>query len=388
MRILHLLANWKWTGPAEPALQIACAQRDAGHDVVFACGTRPKGDEAVGIVEHARERRMEPWLGLHLDKHWRPWRNLQDRRRLTERLAHTPVDVLHTHTQNDHRIASAAARALPRGIRPVVVRTSHDGVPLVSTWRLRGLMTRGTDGYAAVSKSALAADDATFGFTTRGIPAHFTEPLIDTDRFSPRTPDAALLAEAEIKPGAFIGGIVARMQRHRRFEVLIDALKIVCAQRPEFRFLLVGRGTYREQVVDTPLRESGLMGRVQPVGYRSGDALVAAISTFAMQVFLMPGSDGSCRAVREAMAMGVPVLAARRGMLPELIEDGVTGWVVDDTAENLARVMIEAASDPAKTAAMGKAARKAAEDRFAPANQVRALDLLYREVIAKRRVAW
>jgi glycosyltransferase involved in cell wall biosynthesis len=83
--------------------------------------------------------------------------------------------------------------------------------------------------------------------------------------------------------------------------------------------------------------------------------------------------------------MGVPVLAARRGMLPELIEDGVTGWVVDDTAENLARVMIEAASDPAKTAAMGKAARKAAEDRFAPAQHVRALDLLYSEVLQRKR---
>ena len=38
MRVLHLFANWKWTGPAEPALNLAAALRGRKHDVHFACG--------------------------------------------------------------------------------------------------------------------------------------------------------------------------------------------------------------------------------------------------------------------------------------------------------------------------------------------------------------
>ena len=49
MRVLHLFSDWKWTGPAEPALHLAIAQRDAGHEVSFICGGPPPDAEWWGI---------------------------------------------------------------------------------------------------------------------------------------------------------------------------------------------------------------------------------------------------------------------------------------------------------------------------------------------------
>ena len=58
-------------------------------------------------------------------------------------------------------------------------------------------------------------------------------------------------------------------------------------------------------------------------------------------VFLMAGSDGTARALREAMAMGKPVVVADRGILPELVEDGISGLVVKDTPDELAKATLQ-----------------------------------------------
>ena len=67
----------------------------------------------------------------------------------------------------------------------------------------------------------------------------------------------------------------------------------------------------------------------------------------------MPGSDGACRAVREAMALGIPVIAARRGMLPEIVENNREGLIIDDSPENLADAMMTLVENPGIRQAMG-----------------------------------
>jgi len=73
-------------------------------------------------------------------------------------------------------------------------------------------------------------------------------------------------------------------------------------------------------------------------------------------VFLMAGSDGTARALREAMAMGKPVIVANRGMLPELVEHGISGLVVNDTPEALFQATLQLLHHPEMREALGKAA--------------------------------
>jgi len=98
-------------------------------------------------------------------------------------------------------------------------------------------------------------------------------------------------------------------------------------------------------------------------------------------VFLMPGSDGTARALREAMAMGRPVIVADRGMLPELVDHEVSGLVVKDTAQDLAQGVLRLLRHPDLRESFGKAAHEKAHHEFRLDRQVEAVEEFYQEMI-------
>ena len=62
--------------------------------------------------------------------------------------------------------------------------------------------------------------------------------------------------------------------------------------------------------------------------------------------------------------MGVPVIVAKRGILPELIEDGTNGLVVEDTPENIAEAIMLLVDNPELCQKMGRNARVKALELF------------------------
>lgn len=90
--------------------------------------------------------------------------------------------------------------------------------------------------------------------------------------------------------------------------------------------------------------------------------------------------------VVEAMAAGVPVVAAGHGAPAELVDDGVTGLLHEPgDAGSLARALRAAVADPARNAAMGKAGRWRYEAGFTPAAGLDALERCYREAVVRGR---
>ena len=83
----------------------------------------------------------------------------------------------------------------------------------------------------------------------------------------------------------------------------------------------------------------------------------------------MPGTDGTCRAVLESLCMEKPVIAARRGILPDLVEHGSTGLIIDDSPENIAEAIRIMAKDRDRCREMGRQAGKIAKNRFSLSNQ-------------------
>jgi glycosyltransferase involved in cell wall biosynthesis len=99
--------------------------------------------------------------------------------------------------------------------------------------------------------------------------------------------------------------------------------------------------------------------------------------------FLVPGSDGGCRAVLEAAACGIPAVTTRRGALPEIVRDGETGVLVDERPESLAAAWSALLADPSLRARMGRAARARAESCFTPARLAEAAESLYRQALRR-----
>ena len=118
-----------------------------------------------------------------------------------------------------------------------------------------------------------------------------------------------------------------------------------------------------------------------------GQDYVDTLACFDAMIFLMPGTDGTCRAVREAMAMGKPVIAARRGMLPEIVDDAVNGLVIDDTPDTLAEAIRYIACNREIVASMSAQAAKKAREKFQLDVQAQKVAGVYKEVLNLGRLA-
>lgn len=377
MKVLHLLANWKWTGPAEPAVNLAASLASRGHEVHFACG-REVGTLPNDVANEAENRGLAPIPGFHLGKHRHPIYDRMDRRALRALLKRLQPEVIHCHLANDQRIATGAAEGL--GIP--IVRSVYDGDPppvdgdhraqfenaqgvIVLCDRLRDAMvTR----FEVDPARCVAIDGA-----------------VDLKRFNPKSKGLPDLRKAYgLASGDFVVGIVARMQKHRRFEIFFEALTKAALEVPNLKILLVGRGTWMDEVAVKPAARRELVGKAIFTGYRRGAEYVATLACMSVKVYLTPGSDGSCRAVREAMAMGVPIVAARRGHLVDLVEDGVTGLIVDDDPDALAAALVRLARDSGERDRMAEATYRKAQKRYGLPQQAKAVEAFYAKVTAAK----
>jgi glycosyltransferase involved in cell wall biosynthesis len=175
--------------------------------------------------------------------------------------------------------------------------------------------------------------------------------------------------------------MIARFQKYRRTEVFLQAVKTIAKEFPNIKVLLVGRSSQIQESVIKPMKQLGVEKWVILAGYRTDDYLdtLACMDIF---LFLMAGSDGTARALREAMAMGKPVIVADRGMLPELVENGISGFVVKDTPALLAEAALQLLHHPEMREALGKGAWEKAHREFSLDRQAETVEKFYEEMIS------
>jgi glycosyltransferase involved in cell wall biosynthesis len=374
MKVLHLFSDWKWTGPAEPVVNLCRELQALGVEVLLAC-RRPMEGYPVSIEGRAKERGVKVSTAFHLNRYLDPKETLQDFYCLPGFLQKGGFKIVHSHLSHDHALGAWASRRC--GIP--LVRTNHKARPLKKSLGNRWLLSRATDGLVEFSKRALEENVRSFGLDPQR--CLLVEGAVDLERFDPSRTSGDVRAALGVSPQEVLVGIVARMQRHRRFGLLLEAMLILTQKNLPVKLLVLGRGTHMREVAVEPARRMGLQDRVIFPGYR-GEDYVEYLSAIDLKVFLVPGSDGTCRAVREAMAMGKPIVCTRRGILEELVEDGVTGILVEEEPEALAAALEKMVLTPELRVAMGEAARRRALRDFSIAEQALRTAEFYRKVAA------
>jgi glycosyltransferase involved in cell wall biosynthesis len=216
-------------------------------------------------------------------------------------------------------------------------------------------------------------------FTRRELLDHGVEPVeiwrggVDTELFSPRRRSTAM--RARLSGGVPDGPLllsVGRLSPEKRLERLADLLDAL----PEARLALVGDGPAR------PALERLFAGRrAHFTGFLRGEELAAAFAS--ADVFLMPSTTETLGfVVLEAMASGCPVVAARAGGVPELLEDGESGCLYDaDDPQDAIRAVRALLAEPARRRFVAEQARKRAEESSWP-RETRRLLLEYRKALA------
>lgn len=380
MRVLHLFSNYKWTGPSDPAVSLAAGLLASGVDIVFRSSGYQRNAPFNYLGAKAEAKGLQVVTDLQLPKHHHILRNPADVRRLSRILREDSFDLIHCHLKNDFRIARRALRRIPASQRVPIVRTIYDTDPdSITPKDMVGL----SDAAAImVFSKRVEARILELGYPAK--PLHRIEPSIDLDRFSSERELPDLRTELGFSPEDYLVGIVARVQPQRNFDLLLDMAEQVSAKCPGFRLIVIGRGSKLEWVAREPARKRGLLDRVVFFpGFFDADRYVGMLKMLDVKLFLVPGTDGTARAVREALAMARPVICTPRGMLPELVHHGETGFVCEEQPEPFASAVLELATDESRRRAMGEAARADAESRFSEPEQIRRVTEIYESLRPK-----
>jgi len=180
--------------------------------------------------------------------------------------------------------------------------------------------------------------------------------------------------ELELPPDAPVVGNVAALAWHKAQKDLIAAMPALLEKIPAARLVIVGGGE-EEDSLKGLVRSLDLSGRIVFTGPRTD---VPRLLT-AFDVFCMPSyKEGLCNSVLEAFAMGLPVVAADAGGLPEIVSDEVTGLLVPTheppaVAAALGRLL----RDRELASRVAEAGRRLAHSRFGVDHMVDKTAALY-----------
>lgn len=163
-------------------------------------------------------------------------------------------------------------------------------------------------------------------------------------------------------PGDVVFTLVGRVNSWKGHWVFLDAAERLAAEQEGVRFLMAGDSfagqEHLSKAVDRRIESSSVLrGRATRVPHVAEVGGVYAASDVVVVPSTEPEPFGLVAA--EAMAMGLPVVASRIGALPEVVEHGRTGLLVEPgDAISLARAMGELGRSPARRAEMGEAGRE------------------------------
>jgi glycosyltransferase involved in cell wall biosynthesis len=201
---------------------------------------------------------------------------------------------------------------------------------------------------------------------------------IDTAYFQPRDRDAALAARLGIGEGDLVIGSHAGLGPHKRTDLMLQAVASL-PNREQVKILLLGE----EHSVPNILSWAANAGLQKNVIYGGMQADVRPyLSLFDLGFILSETIETSSFAAKEMMAMGIPLVCTRYSGLPENVDEGRNGFLIEpgnlsELQKCLAYFQDLSAADRKK---MGAHAREKVTREFSRQMQIDSVQLAYREV--------
>jgi glycosyltransferase involved in cell wall biosynthesis len=219
---------------------------------------------------------------------------------------------------------------------------------------------------------------------------------VDLERWDPARIDRARARDSlgEVGKRALLLGVVAQLSPWKGQDTAIEALRIVREEGIDAHLLLIGSAKFvaRATRFDNDayvahLRRlvagAGLEDRVSWLGEREDVPELVR----ALDVLLLPSwEEPFGRALIEAMALNVPVLATNVGGPPEIIEDGREGFLLPPREPGAwASAIGRLAEDPRRRAEMGHAGRQRVREAFTLERHVETMMAVYKRAVAGAR---
>ena len=224
----------------------------------------------------------------------------------------------------------------------------------------------------------ISTSAATAAFLSR--PSIVVRHGIDADLFHPPADRAAARAALGL-PDKRLVGCFGRIRAQKGTDVFVEAMLRMLPSRPDVGAVVLGRATAQHADFLDGLKQrvasAGLADRIifapevapsqTPAWYR------------ALDIFVAPQRwEGFGVTPLEAMASGVPVVATRVGAFPELVDDGVTGTLIEPGGEEeMVRAVAALLDDSVRSDGMGRAGRARAHAEFAIEREAERINAVY-----------
>jgi glycosyltransferase involved in cell wall biosynthesis len=184
-----------------------------------------------------------------------------------------------------------------------------------------------------------------------------------------------------IAPDELVIGAVGRLVSFKGFTYLLAAAKLICAELPKFKLVIVGGGELDSEL-KRQAQDLGIAGKVVFTGPQADVRPFLALFDVAV---LSSISEGFGIAVLEAMAMGKAVVATRVGGLPEVVADKISGLLVSpENPEALAIAISNLLGNPGLRVNMGQAGKARAEELFSIQQVFEQTIKLYRGLLRQK----
>ncbi len=248
------------------------------------------------------------------------------------------------------------------GIRPIIMAEHSTGrIDFDPKKRpIERLMARLADGVIAVAAGQVPFLVEDKGYAERQIRVVYNG--IDLTDWTPADRHAPLASELGIPADAPVIGILAMLRPEKDHRTFLDAARHVLDELPEARFLIVGEGIERA-ALEKHADRLGLGDRAIFTGRRPD--VSELLSVFDVSVLSSVTVETFPMSFLEAMAMARPLVSTRVGGVPEMIEEGENGFLVDlRDPRQLADALLNVVRDRETARAMGRRSRELVEERF------------------------
>jgi len=367
-----LLVTLSELGGAQHVVYVLARYLRSGYDTTVACAS------GGFLIEKLRQEQIRVVEIPELVRPLNPIRDLQAFLKLYRWMHRERFDLVHAHSTKAGLLGRLAARLA--GV-PIVLFTAHG-------WAF-------TEGRTYWKRWLLAQAERLAAKATTKIICVSERDRELALQFHVGRPDQLVVIHNGIDPQPFTRADGARVRRQWGLEgtaVLTSVGRLVPQKDPltllkaiqnlsKGKLILIGDGPLQPRV-ERFIRRNGLANRVILAGERRDIPEILAAS----DVFVLPSRwEGLPLTIIEAMMVGLPVVATRVSGVPELVEDGVTGFLVPSgDPQGLAKALQQLLDDEELRRRMGEAGRQRALGNFTLDRMLHETHRVYEKVVGLR----
>ncbi len=322
-----------------------------------------------------------------LTRNIHPWKDLMAFLKILWLILAERPQIVHTHMAKAGALARLAAWIC--GV-PIVIHTYHghvfdgyfsSGKTRMLIW-LERFLGRRTDCIVVMGREIAHELTEKHRVVTAGKIRIFYPGLDLIPYLENRRHRGHLRKELGLKEEEILVALIGRLSSVKRPQFFVRVAEKTLQRNRNFRFVIVGGGEEEKKVVNL-IREKELSREILFLGWRSDLAVIYSDADIVVQC---SSDEGTPNVLIEALASARPVVASRVGAIPEIVEHGKSGFLLDkEDEEGFVKSLLLLADHPDLRREMGLYGREFVRNHFSKEQLICRAEELYLQLLSSRK---